>query len=104
MKTLEIEFGEKKLNTLSAIYLKIGLLSNIECRLLQNAFEAKHPYGSKFQNVKLCIESLPIKIQCSQCDHITEIKNYRFQCQKCNQPSKNLIQGQEMLIHKVEFD
>ncbi|HAF78312.1 MAG TPA: hydrogenase expression protein, partial [Maribacter sp.] len=27
-----------------------------------------------------------------------------FICEKCEKPSKNVIQGEEMLIHKVEFD
>jgi hydrogenase nickel incorporation protein HypA/HybF len=58
----------------------------------------------KYQNVKLHIEMLELKIQCESCDHITDVKQYRFLCDKCQKPSKNVIQGEEMLIHKVEFD
>ncbi len=104
MKTLEMEFEEEQLNTISAIYLKVGKLSNIEPRLLHNAFTAKHYCGTKFHHVKLHIESTEIRIQCEVCNEITEVKNYRFLCDKCKLPSKNLIQGEEMLIHKVEFD
>ena len=104
MKTLEMEFEEEKLNKMSAIYLKVGKLSNIEPRLLHNAFTAKHYCGTRFHKVKLHIESTEIKIKCEKCHHITQIENYRFLCEKCQQPSKNLIQGEEMLIHKVEFD
>ncbi len=104
MKTLEMEFEEEKLNKMSAIYLKVGKLSNIEPRLLHNAYTAKHYCGTRFHNVKLHIESTEIKIQCEVCNHITNVENYRFLCDKCEKPSKNLIQGEEMLIHKVEFD
>jgi hydrogenase nickel incorporation protein HypA/HybF len=104
MKTLEMEFEEEKLNTMSAIYLKVGKLSNIEPRLLHNAYTAKYYCGTRFHNVKLHIESTDIKIQCENCNHITQVENYRFLCEKCERPSKNLIQGEEMLIHKVEFE
>ena len=104
MKTLEMEFEEEKLNKMSAIYLKVGKLSNIEPRLLHNAYTAKYPCGTKYHSVKLNIESTEIKIKCEKCNHITLIKNYRFLCEKCERPSKNLIQGEEMLIHKVEFN
>ena len=104
MKTLEMEFEDKKLDKMSAIYLKVGKLSNIEPRLLHNAYTAKHYCGTRFHNVKLHIESTKIKIQCETCNHITEVENYRFLCEKCKKPSKNLIQGEEMLIHKVEFN
>jgi len=104
MKTLEMEFEQEKLDKMKTIFLKVGKLSNIEPRLLHNAYTAKYPCGTKYHQVKLNIESTEIKIQCKFCNHITQIKNYRFLCEKCKKPSKNLIQGEEMLIHKVEFD
>lgn len=104
IKTLEVEFEQEKLDKMTAIYLKVGKLSNIEPRLLHNAFTAKYSCGTKYHHIKLHIESTEIKIKCEACKHITQIENYRFLCEKCNQPSKNLIQGEEMLIHQVEFD
>jgi len=104
VRTLELEFEPPKLDRLTAIHLKVGILSNIEPRLLYNAYEAYNQPGSKYENVKLHIESTEIKIQCDVCDHITDVKQYKFRCENCHRPSKNLIQGEEMLIHKVEFE
>ena len=104
MKTLEMEFEQEKLDKMKAIYLKVGKLSNIEPRLLHNAYTAKYPCGTKYHHVKLYIESTEIKIKCEKCNYITQVKNYRFLCDKCQQPCKNLIQGEEMIIHKVEFN
>lgn len=103
MKTLEMEFGEQKLDSLAAIYLKVGPLSNIEPRLLHNAFTAKYYCGTKYHNVALHIESTPVVIECEICGHETHVENYRFCCNHCQQPSKNITQGEEMLIHKIEF-
>lgn len=104
MKTLEMEFEQEKLNKMKAIHLKVGILSNIEPRLLHNAYSAYHLTHPEYSNVGLHIESVDIKIKCEVCNHVTEVKNYRFICENCERPSKNLIQGEEMLIHKVEFE
>jgi hydrogenase nickel incorporation protein HypA/HybF len=104
MRTLKQEFDVEKMEKLTGIFVKVGILSNIEPRLLMNAYEASHMTNPSFQNVKLNIEMTELKIQCESCDHITEVKNYRFLCDNCQKPSKNVIQGEEMLIHKVEFD
>ncbi len=104
MRTLEKEFEEEKLNKLTGIFLKVGILSNIEPRLLLNAYEASHLTNPKYHHAKMHIEMVPLKIQCETCNHITDVENYRFICEQCQKPSKNVIQGEEMLIHKVEFN
>jgi len=104
MKTLEMEFEQEKLEKMKAIYLKVGILSNIEPRLLYNAYSAYHLSNPSYQNVSLHIETTQLKIKCEVCNHITDVKNYRFICDNCQRPSKNVIQGEEMLIHKVEFN
>ncbi len=104
MRTLELEFEAEKLAKLSGIYLKVGILSNIEPRLLHNAYSAFHLTNPGYPDAELHIESTELKIQCNACNHITQVKNYRFICENCGLPSKNVIQGEEMLIHKVEFN
>lgn len=104
MRTLEQEFEREKLNKMKAIHLKVGILSNIEPRLLHNAYSAYHLNHPGYHHVELHIESTPLKIQCEVCNHITDVQNYRFICENCDRPSKNVIQGEEMLIHKVEFE
>lgn len=104
MRTLELQFEEEKLQRMKAIHLKVGVLSNIEPRLLHNAYGAYNYCGSKYHNVDLHVESVDVKIQCEVCNHVTDVKKYRFVCENCERPSKNIIQGEEMLIHKVEFE
>ena len=83
MRTLEQEFDAEKLNTMTGIYVKVGILSNIEPRLLYNAYEASHMMNPKYQNVKFHIEMVELKIQCESCDHITDVKKYRCSQRDC---------------------
>lgn len=103
-RTLEATFEPEKLEQMKAIYLKVGLLSNVEPRLLHNAYEAYYESEPMYRKVELHIESVPIKIHCEACNHTSGVENYRFVCEKCNSPTKNIIHGEEMLIHKIEFN
>ncbi len=101
--TLEAEFSSEELATLTAIDLKVGLLSNVEPILMQNAFEAVTTAEQRFQSVKLNVEVIPIEIYCKTCDAYSAIKNYKFVCSICGQPSNNIVKGTELLIHRVHF-
>lgn len=101
---LEAEFTGEDLSRLKAIDLKIGLLSNVEPALMQNAFEAVTTAEEKFQTVKLNITPVPIEVYCTDCDRHTTIENYKFACNSCGKPNNNVVRGTELLIHQVHFD
>lgn len=101
--TLESEFSAEELSRLTDIRLRIGLLSNVEPILLQNAFAAVQEGEGKFPDVRLHIELLPIRVRCEVCTQESEIENYKFACAHCGRPTGNVIQGNELLIHRAEF-
>jgi len=101
--TLEAEFPAEELSRLTDIRLRVGLLSNVQPVLMQNAFAAVQEGEGKFPGVRLHIEVLPVRVRCEVCTHESEIHNYKFACAHCGKPTSNVIQGNELLIHKVEF-
>ena len=102
--TLESEFSKEELDQMTAIKLKVGLLSNVEPLLLQNAFDAVCTAEEKYQSVKLGVELVPIEIYCQSCDTHSTITQYKFVCAACGQPNNNVVKGTELLIHQVQFD
>lgn len=102
--TLEAEFSQEELDQITAIDLQIGLLSNVEPTLMQNAFEAVTTTEEKFLGVKLNLELIPIEIYCEKCQTNSSIHHYKFVCQQCQQPNNNVVKGTELLIHKVHFE
>jgi hydrogenase nickel incorporation protein HypA/HybF len=99
--TLEDEFpGET--GRIRGIHLKAGLLSNVQPILMQNAFEAVLLDEPHYNKATLHVEVLPVLVYCDECDKTTEVMNYKFAC-SCGKPSKNIVQGEELLISKVEF-
>ena len=101
-RTLEETFPEK-IAKLRNIYLQVGILSNVQPILMQNAFEAVLLNEPRYNNSSLHVEVLPVLIYCTACDKNTEILNYSFVC-TCGKASNNIVQGLEMMINKVEFD
>ena len=102
-KTLESEFDQHELNKLTQIDLKVGLLSNVEPVLIQNAFEAVREDQQRFLETRLHVNVVPIIVKCELCGVESEVKNYSFKCSN-GHPTKNIIQGEEMTIERVHFD
>lgn len=101
-RTLEQEFDPGELARLEGIDLKVGKLSNVEPLLMQSAFEAVVEDDGRYRHVSLNITVLPVKIKCEECGDVCEIHNYVFKCSN-GHPTRNLIQGTELLIERVHF-
>src|SRR5665811_2064743 len=98
-KTLEDEFpGE--VERIRGIHLTVGELSNVQPILMQNAFEAVLEDEPVYNKASLYVEVLPVLIHCEDCDKVVEVHNYKFVC-SCGKPSRNIIQGEELLLAKV---
>jgi len=100
--TLEAEFPDR-FSEIRNIYLTVGELSNVQPILIQNAFEAVKEDDPKYRNTILNVEVLPIKIFCDSCKQETIVIQYKFICKYCQSSSRKVIQGEELLISKIEF-
>ena len=101
-ETLEAEFpGE--IDKVRGIYLSVGLLSNVQPILMQNAFSAVLADEQRYNKASLHIKVLPVLIHCTVCDAITEVQHNKFICH-CGEPARNIVQGEELFISKVEFE
>ncbi|MEM8585674.1 MAG: hydrogenase maturation nickel metallochaperone HypA [Bacteroidota bacterium] len=101
--TLEDQFSAEEVSQITEVRMRIGLLSNVEPVLLQNALEAVQQGENKLVGVRLTVEILPVLVECELCGSQTQIENYTFKCGHCDRPTNNIIQGTELLIHQVEF-
>lgn len=87
---------------ISKVLVEAGLLSNIQPILIQNAFEALRLEEPELADVELEVQLLPIIAHCVRCEKDFEVIQHRFIC-SCGTPSKEIVQGEELQISKVEF-
>lgn len=101
-RTLEEEFPGR-VEQVRTIRLKVGLLSNVQPILMQNAFAAVLEDEPRYAAAALEVEVLPVLIQCEACGNTTTVQQYKFVC-TCGTPSKNIVQGEELMISQVVFE
>lgn len=103
MKIVLEEISAKKLSTVQAIGLKIGVLSGILPDALEFGFDALKK-DTLLENTKLKIEEVPLKGNCSACLNTFFVKDLIFACPECGSPSISIDQGQELDIAYLEVD
>lgn len=103
LDTLNHEFPDKYIH-IRKIYLSVGILSNVQPILMKSAFDAMKKEVPEYRNASISIDVIPLRVHCKECDKVSEIENYAFKCKFCKAPCNNVIQGDELLITKVEFE
>lgn len=101
--SLEAELAEAELRRMCAVDLKIGRLANVEPTLLQNAFKAYQAMNPTYDAVELNIQLIEIEVRCPQCGSISPVEQYRFICGQCETPTRDIIAGEELLIHRIHY-
>lgn len=101
-RTIEEAFPSSPPENIKRIFVKAGELSNVQPLLMQSAFEAVLADDPRYQRAALDVEVLPIMVKCDTCHATTKVEHYKFVC-SCGIPTKNIVQGDELLISKVEF-
>ena len=85
------------------IVLQIGPLSGVEPRLLCDAFPIAAA-GSLAEGAVLQVESMPIRVECSQCGAQSEATANRLICGACGDWRTRLLSGEELILQSVELE
>ena len=102
IEQVEVIAREHRAAGVASIVLRIGPLSGIEVPLLEHAYPLAAA-GTVADEAKLVIESLPVKVKCSQCGAESEVTPNRLLCTACGDFRTNLLSGDEMLLASVEL-
>lgn len=96
------EHYQDRFQEISKVKIEAGLLCNVQPILIQNAFEALILEDKRLENIDLEVVLLPIIAHCEKCDEDFEVKYHKFVC-SCGEPSRNIVQGEELRISQVDF-
>ena len=102
IEQVEVIAREHRAARVASIVLRIGPLSGIEIALLEHAYPLAAT-GTVGEDAKLVIESLPVKVKCSQCGAESEVAPNRLLCAACGEFRTNLLSGDEMILASVEL-
>lgn len=91
-------------NKILTIHLGVGELSDLEDEWMQKYFSYLSK-GTLAEEAKLCIERIPITMQCTAClDEFIIHKNDlgEIHCPKCGNENCTLLSGKEYYIKNME--
>lgn len=100
INSLEDELEEEKLQQVREVHLKVGILSTIEPSLLKHVFTFMI-VDTPLQNAVLEIDVVEVLVECEHCNNKFKVEKYKFICSNCEKPSSNIIEGNELQIHKI---
>jgi hydrogenase nickel incorporation protein HypA/HybF len=93
---------EKGAARVDSIVLSIGPLSGVEPELLNRAFEIAR-LETVAENSVLEIETGPVVVECRSCGASGAAEVNRLLCPSCGDWQVNLVQGDEMLLLRLEL-
>lgn len=87
----------------SAITVRLGPLSGVEPKLLEQAFTLARA-GTPAARARLIIEPEPVRIHCSTCNAEHETESNRLRCPACHAASNRLVSGDTLLLASVAIE
>ena len=101
MSQVEQIAREKGAQRVEHIVLSIGPLAGVEPELLSRAFEVAR-MDTVAEGAELEIETGPVVVECRSCGAKGEAKVNRLLCSSCGDWKVNLVQGDELLLMRLE--
>lgn len=102
MQQVERVAREHRALRVERILLQLGPLSGVEGPLLQHAFPLAAA-GTLAEHAELVIETIPVRVRCSQCGADSEVAPNRLVCGACGDWRTRVVSGEEMLLARLEL-
>ena len=87
----------------SDIFVSVGPLSGVEPPLMHNAFPLAAA-GTVASEAELHLETMPVRVRCSECGQESEVPVNRLVCGHCGEWRTQLVSGDELLLQRVVLD
>lgn len=94
--------AERGAEGVSRVVVRVGPLSGVEPKLLEDAFPIAAA-GGIADGAQLVIEALPIRVRCNSCERESEASTSNLTCRHCGDWQTQLIGGDELLLASLEL-
>jgi len=88
----------------SAVHLKLGLLSGVVADALLSSYEMAC-YDTPLKGSRLVIEEVPIVVYCPKCEAQRTLSSMQwFCCPECGTPTGDVVHGKELEVVALEIE
>jgi hydrogenase nickel incorporation protein HypA/HybF len=105
MSVVEVaaEEAERRGGRVTAIHLKLGVLSGVVADALESAFELARE-STPVATAKLVIEEVPVVVFCPVCAMERAVVFPQLICPDCGTPTPEVVRGRELEIIALELE
>ena len=98
------EEADRRGARVSAVHLKLGLLSGVVEAALQSSFEMA-AFDTPLRGSRLVIESVPVVVFCAACGEERTLGSIQhFCCPVCGTATPEVIRGRELQVVALEIE
>jgi hydrogenase nickel incorporation protein HypA/HybF len=101
LDTVERIAQEQKLERVTALYLRVGILSGVVRESLEFAFEALSD-DTCAAGAEMVIETVPAIFRCTKCGKEHHFVKFQFDCPDCQGPLTLAGGGRDLEITRIE--
>lgn len=103
VKSVLQEMHNRRLPSVQAIVLHIGVLSDVDPEALRFGFEAMTA-DTALADTALKIELIPVEGRCRSCGQAFAVNDFVFACSACQSGQIEVTRGNELDIAYLEVD
>ena len=102
--SLVLSYAERnKANKVTGINLRIGEMTQVVDECIRFCF-ASLSKGTIAEGAQIDVERLPLKVKCSNCNTIYQVKNLDFLCPLCSILNSDVVSGKELCLESIEVE
>lgn len=102
-KVLEEKAGEHGAIRITAVVLKVGIMSGVVPDLLESAFEM-YKKGTLAEGARLEIVRVPVKLRCPDCGGEAVREDTDFSCAGCGSRRVEIVEGRDLVVETIELE
>jgi hydrogenase nickel incorporation protein HypA/HybF len=102
-EVLEEKAREHGAVRITAVVLKVGVMSGVVPDLLESAFEM-YKKGTLAEGARLEIVRVPVKLRCPDCGGETAREDTDFSCAACGSRRIEIVEGRDLVVETIELE
>lgn len=100
---LEEKAREHGASRVTAVMLRVGVMSGAVPDLLQSAFDI-YRQGTLAERARLEIIVVPLRLRCPDCGGEAAREDGDFSCAACGSRRVEIVEGRELIIERIELE
>jgi hydrogenase nickel incorporation protein HypA/HybF len=102
-EVLEEKAREHGAVRITAVVLKVGVMSGVVPDLLESAFEM-YKKGTLADGARLEIVRVPVKLRCPDCGGESVREDADFSCAACGSRRIEIVEGRDIVVERIELE